>query len=156
MSYHIKIKTKEAFEWMKGLIENTISSDTHAKHVSYPHLQDWIDGFNTAEVDSGKSGTRPVNSEISTDAQSNFKKEVRSKKKTAANKKASSEDSFVHGKLARDGLSCTIHKKYGGIRSPRSECKGCWALFKKMNPMEYPAKLRAFKAKQNNKNSQTS
>lgn len=39
---------------------------------------------------------------------------------------------------------CETHPNYAAKRAPRTECKGCWIAYKKMNPNSYELKRRAF------------
>lgn len=39
---------------------------------------------------------------------------------------------------------CSDHPSYGAIRPPRTDCKGCWAAYKRMNPTKYSLAKRDF------------
>ncbi len=45
----------------------------------------------------------------------------------------------------RDG--CEDHPTYGGQRRPQRDCAACWALYKKLNPMNYAKARRDFERK---------
>lgn len=43
---------------------------------------------------------------------------------------------------------CSDHPTYGAKRRPRTDCEPCWALYKKLNPMNYEQARRDFERKQ--------
>lgn len=133
MDYHITIKKKEAFEWMKGLINNTIADKNHeATIAAYPHLQAWVDAFEEAEASKDNSDkTTPVG------------KEQQATKKRPAKKRRKRKPA-----IDKSGLTCNAHPTYSGTRVPRKDCKDCWDVYKKFHPLEYDMKRRSFLAKQ--------
>lgn len=46
------------------------------------------------------------------------------------------------------GNNCEDHPTYGAKRRPRTDCEGCWGLYKKMHPLEYDKARRDFDRKQ--------
>lgn len=145
MEYQIRISDDDAFNWLRTLLENTISSDTNAAIIAYPHLKAWIDAFDESEYrQKNAKEYKKIDKPL---AKSTDKPKVKAKKKTAA-KTPSTDDKIPKGKLDSSGLSCTIHKTYEGKRVPRKDCPGCWAVYKKFHPMEYSSKRRTFLTKQ--------
>lgn len=46
---------------------------------------------------------------------------------------------------------CTEHPHYGGQRAPRTDCAGCWAFYKHLQPTRFTISRRKFELNQRRK-----
>jgi hypothetical protein len=126
---------KKAFEWLAAMLERSHSDVNSSINIGfYEELKVWVDATRDASMVSESNS-----SEKDVVKKSTTKKSV--SKKTKATKKPKKEP------LDTSGLVCNSHKTYQGMRTPRTDCDECWALYKKLHHNEYPAKRRAFEAK---------
>lgn len=158
MEYILKTENKDAIEWMQYLLQNTIESKGHnAALVAYPHLKEWLDMFERAEVRRGNSSeTTEINllddSEPAKPKVKAAAKKGPASKKPAAKKKAAPKKRRAKKKaIDKSGLTCNTHKTYQAKRVPRTDCKECWEVYKKFHPLEYDQKRSKFLRDQRSK-----
>jgi hypothetical protein len=126
---------KKAFEWLSTMLERSHNDVNSSMNMSsYEELKIWVDSTRDAEMVSESKIEDPK-----FDKKAVAKKPI--PKKTKPAKKSSEEP------LDTSGLVCNEHKSYQGMRTPRTDCDECWALYKKLHFNEYPSKRRAFEAK---------
>lgn len=58
------------------------------------------------------------------------------------------EEKKPKAKPAESHDLCATHPKYGAKRAPKTPCKGCWAAYKKLNPLSYDLAKRKFERTQ--------
>lgn len=133
MAYQIEINDKQAYEWLKKLINNTLESPSSRPfQTAYEELLHWKEAFDKCDEEREK---------LAEIRRQNSKKAVAKKppvKRRTVKKEISEFD-------------CAEHSTYGGVRVPRTNCKKCWSIYKKLHPMEYEQSLRKFKLKEKQK-----
>ena len=134
MPYTVTVKSKKSFDWLKKLIDNTVDSPNSRPMIeNYEELMEWYEGFVAvqAELDAKKAAAEAA------------KQEKLKAKKSAPKKKASAKKQDKVGEF-----DCADHPTYGGVRRPRTDCKKCWSIFKKLHPMDYQRARRSFNLSQ--------
>lgn len=131
MTYYLQIKDKKSYEWLVGLIQKveTTIEQNPAKYIDLVEIvPDLIQS-----LDDAKTNRKDLIEATPPDPTP--KKKIKRRPK---------------GSVQKPNL-CPDHPTYGGQRVPRKDCNHCWKAYKKLHPMEYDAKRRAFRNKQRRK-----
>ncbi len=127
MPYTIKIETKEQFDYLKRIVDNS-KRMMHNNTSAYVEYLDMIDAlaltFEEAIVE------KPPKVEII---------ETPKKKKTTSRKVST---------VAKLPVFCEDHPTYGAKRAPRTACETCWSAYERLNPAQFPAARRKFERAQ--------
>lgn len=120
MTYFIQIESKESFEWLAKLIQNTIETPNSKVMInSYEHVRAWHDALSSYELieEPKVRKSRQPKPEKNTDP---------------------------------DPFTCKDHPSYQAKQVPRKDCKVCWNIYKKFHPLDYDKKRRDFERKRSN------
>ena len=125
---------QKSFSWLQSLIENSYNNTR--KGVVSPHLFDSIPHIEAwHKVLSNPDQFEYVESVASTEyPPSSAKKKPSSKKSASALKKAQLQKKKE--REAEEVYTCSHHKTYHGLRSPRTDCDECWQLYAIRNGVE--------------------
>ena len=129
MAYELIVTDKKAYEWLKKLINNTSeSSESRPYQDYYEELFHWKEAFEQCDKKREEEAAA--------------RKAARQSKAASARKKTSNRS-----KKEPSPFDCLQHTSYGGVRVPRTDCKQCWSIYKKLHPMEYAQARRKFALK---------
>ena len=126
MSYTIEIQTKEQFEYIKRIVENSHRM-MHSNTSAYVEYLDTVDALKKAF--DNPAVTKNPEPELPSPA----------KKKTSAKKRSA---------VAKLPVFCKEHPTYGAKRAPRTDCKTCWEAYKRLNPTLWAPARRKFERTQ--------
>lgn len=130
---YVKIEDRDAIEWIKLLLKNSIAYPNSRTSEYMSEMQHLYEALSNPikEVDLIKqySKVAPVINKTVVASRKN-------KKKPALTK----EDK-------NNPLICNDHPTYGGRYTPRKDCSSCWSIYKSFHPMEYVVKRRDFERK---------
>ena len=137
---------KKSLEWLTHLIENSYNNTRKGVvnsnlFDSIPYIEDWHNALQSyqpatdVQVQAVAEVVKPVNQTKLTRQQIKEQKEQAKKEKEQAK--------------AEQVYACAIHDKYHGLRSPRTDCDGCWELYGIRNGIvQAKQKRTAFQRKQ--------
>jgi hypothetical protein len=134
MAYQLEINNKQAYEWLKKLVNNTLESPSSRPYqTSYEELMCWKEAFDRCDQQREEAAA--------------------ARRQQAPTKSVAKKSSHTRRQTRKEisEFDCLEHPKYGGVRMPRTDCKKCWSIFKKLHPMEYDRARRRFNLKQKQK-----
>lgn len=128
MAWFVRLDAQEDFDWLKHLIDSAVRKATHTDPGRFEleqieiflRLQQALEGAvvaHAADFSGGRRSeqTNPLRLDHATPAQSKVKVKP---------------EPTIAAKL------CATHLFYGARNRPRTECKGCWDAFERMNGAE--------------------
>ena len=140
MPKYVRFERDEDVEWLRGLMERAVqklrddtSKLTEENAIIVPRVLDAL--VSAADVEHAEAIGVP-------------KKVVREDKKiVAAEEKEKKARRKKKPKPVKYDL-CPKHPRNAMKKRPSTDCEGCWAAYKKMNPMNYEKARRDFERKQ--------
>lgn len=124
MTFEIRLE-KPQLEWLQNLMETGIEKAGRLEGGWANHIEHLLaikEALENADKADRKVATAPRTRRT--------KEEIETEKK---------------------GALCPEHPKRALKQRPSDDCKSCWAAYKRLEPMKYPAAWRAFKAAQKKK-----
>jgi hypothetical protein len=128
VSWQIKVETKEDLELLKSLFEGSVEKIQRGTSRFSDELSNFVLRFWDA-IEAAEEVA-----DLFEEATSEAPKAVKKPAKKRAPK-------------FKPNL-CPAHPDKALVQAPRTDCKGCWDAYKRLHPMEYDNKRRAFERKQ--------
>lgn len=132
MAYFIRLERKEDVEWLASLLGNSVERLREGGLQSVSSAADKIYRIHDAiinAVPAKEAEALGITSE-------EYPEDVKPAKTTRIKPK----DDYIPN-------LCESHPRNEFKRSPRTDCEGCWAAYKRLHPMEYDNARRKFDRK---------
>ena len=133
MAYYIKIDTKQQFEFIKRIVENS-HVKMHSNVGAYVEYIDIVDALK--EAFDNPVDFRAVGQSIQKEEEKILEAATKSKTVNKTRKKLPA--------VAKLPSLCEDHPTFRAMRAPRTDCKTCWAAYKRLNPTKWANAHRKF------------
>lgn len=140
MALYVRFESKEDLEWLQRLIDKAVLKlRTNPSEFTSDYTE------NILRIHDALHSAAPVEDAHLLGVDS--KEIADEKEKVAAAKAAKKNTKSTKSTKTVDPNLCSKHPKNKLERAPRTDCDGCWGVYKKLHPLDYDIKRRAFERK---------
>ena len=145
MPYFLKINTKDEFNFVKRIVDNS-HTKFHAHPSEYAEYLDIVDALkeNFDHPMTPMDIIHAGEDAIARESDEKYERGMQDVIPRPSRKKSRKKQPEVADLPAL----CKEHPKFKAQRAPRTDCKQCWKVYKELNPNIYDAARRNFVRKQ--------